>query len=63
MTNREIIEAAGGSLALAVLLAIRQDTVENWYQGGIPPKHWSKIVEQKFPGVTWEALAKTREAA
>lgn len=61
-TVDDVIEAIGGTAAVAALLGIGKSTVSSWRaRGSIPAEHWKAIVDRadeiECASVSLEALA------
>ena len=56
-----IIDALGGTGALAAALSQAKSTISGWRERGIPSPHWARVVQfaagQHRPEITLEVLA------
>lgn len=43
-TVKQIIEDAGGAVALSPVLSVTPDAIYKWDRIGIPDRHWPKII-------------------
>lgn len=66
MNIGEIIEKAGGELALAMRFKLHQTSVSNWKKKGIPEKYWKEIIDQaherKHRGVSVNVIFQANRA-
>jgi hypothetical protein len=54
-----ILDDLGGKAYLANVLGLKDETVKKWYQRGIPPRHWHRIIALE-PALTPELLDRTK---